>query len=120
MYNSFWERSYVTTQSIKKLKQEYRDWALDKSGWRMVGAKNPIFYNLDELEHREELKKQLFFKESPFYDEDLPNQRLIVTFLLNIKTIIERYERDRLNGLVSYRASPAKLPRRDKPILRDF
>lgn len=80
VYNSFGERSYVTTQSIKKLKKEYRDWALDKSGWRMVGDKNPIFYNLDELEHREELKKQLFFKESPFYDEDLPNQRLIVTF----------------------------------------
>ncbi|SNI07356.1 Uncharacterised protein [Streptococcus pneumoniae] len=80
MYNSFGERSYVTTQSIKKLKKEYRDWALDKSGWRMVGDKNPIFYNLDELEHREELKKSSSLKNLLFMMKIYQIQRLIVTF----------------------------------------
>ena len=80
VYNSFGERSFVTTQSIKKLKKEYKDWALDKSGWRKVGEEKSIFYNLAEIEASDELSKHIFFKESPFPDQDLPEQRLIVTF----------------------------------------
>lgn len=49
-FNSKDERAYITTQSIKKLKEHLKDWALSKEGWSLQG-KDKLF-NLDEVSER--------------------------------------------------------------------
>jgi hypothetical protein len=39
-FNNQSERSFITTQSIKKLKKYLREWALDPSGWMISGEDN--------------------------------------------------------------------------------
>ena len=81
-YNMQGGRGYVIAQSIKKLSNELQDYALNKSGWRILGNTNDI-YNLDDIEKDETLKKQ--YKETIFYKEtekenDNIKEGLIVTF----------------------------------------
>ena len=37
-FNNYGERSFITTQSIKKLKDETKVWALDPTGWSLEGS----------------------------------------------------------------------------------
>lgn len=36
-FNNFGERSFITTQSVKKLKKELQEWCLDPKGWELEG-----------------------------------------------------------------------------------
>ena len=54
-------RGFVITQSIKKLNNELKEFALDKSGWRILGNLKNI-YNLNEIENNEILKQQYYNK----------------------------------------------------------
>ena len=38
-FNNFGERSFITTQSIKKLKKELKEWCLDPTGWELEGSR---------------------------------------------------------------------------------
>ena len=53
-FNNMQERAYITTQSLKKLKKESRDWALSPEGWSVSGARKGRgrrkFYDLRELD----------------------------------------------------------------------
>ena len=75
-------RGFVITQSIKKLNNELKKFALDKSGWRILGNLKDI-YNLGEIEKNEDLKKiyynSIFYKELECETKSV-NQTLIVTF----------------------------------------
>src|SRR5699024_7240383 len=75
-------RGFVITQSIKKLKNELQEFALDKEGWRILGNITNL-YNLDEIEKDEQLKKQyfntIFYKEIESETASV-KQTLIVTF----------------------------------------
>lgn len=75
-------RGFVITQSIKKLNNNLKEFALDKNGWRILGNLKDI-YNLDEIENDEELKKQhynkIFYKEIECETKSV-KQALIVTF----------------------------------------
>ena len=75
-------RGFVITQSIKKLKNELQEFALDKEGWRILGNITNL-YNLDEIEKDEQLKKQyfntIFYKETESETKSV-KQTLIVTF----------------------------------------
>ena len=75
-------RGFVITQSIKKLKNELQEFALDKNGWRILGNITNL-YNLDEIEKDEQLKKQhfntIFYKEIESETASV-KQTLIVTF----------------------------------------
>lgn len=48
------DRGFVITQSIKRLNKELKEFALDKSGWRILGNIKTI-YNLENIESNEEL-----------------------------------------------------------------
>lgn len=75
-------RGFVITQSIKKLNNELQEFALDKTGWRILGNITNL-YNLDEIEKDEQLKKQyfntIFYKETESETKSV-KQTLIVTF----------------------------------------
>lgn len=74
-YNHMGERAFIVTQSIKKLKAEEREWALDRSGFKRVSDDKPV--NLETLS--DEDKNGLFYKDEPYTTPKL-YQRLIITY----------------------------------------
>lgn len=74
-YNSFGNRHFVTTQSIKKLKKNLKEWALDPNGWQKPGNKQE--YNLNELDLEND--DSVYYKMRPINENDL-EQNLFVTF----------------------------------------
>ena len=81
-FNNISGRSFITTQSIKKLKSHLKQWALDlTSGWKLYGSDKT--YNISKLRENEELMEQYhdktFYKER-WIKENGIEQRLIVTY----------------------------------------
>ena len=55
------KRSFITTQSIKKLKGHLKEWALDPTGWRLAGSDSKVQYDIRNLDDKQDTEK-LFFK----------------------------------------------------------
>ena len=75
-------RKFVTTQSLKKLKQFLKDWSLDlTSGWKLPESDKT--YNISKLREDEDLIKKfyhkVFYKERWIKENGL-EQRLIITY----------------------------------------
>ena len=85
-FNNKDERSFITTQSIKKLKKHLKDWALEKTGWKLSGDSKE--YDISKIEETEEsvekYKNKIFYKERWINENDL-EQKFIVTFSLKYK-----------------------------------
>ena len=81
-YNIKDNRGFVITQSLKKIKKEYKEQIFDKNNWRLPGDLKHL-YNLDEIENNEALKEKyyntLFYKIIPTETKSV-KQDLIVTF----------------------------------------
>lgn len=75
VYNHMGERAFIVTQSIKKLKAEEREWALERSGFKRVSDDRPV--DLENLS--DEDKNDLFYKDEPYTTSKL-HQRLIITY----------------------------------------
>lgn len=69
-------RSYVVTQSLKRMKTYLKEWALDPSGWRKLNDDKE--YSLDTLDEEKHLN-DVFFKER-WINENEIEQRLIVSY----------------------------------------
>lgn len=81
-FNNQSNRKFVTTQSLKKLKQFLKDWSLDLSkGWHLPGIDKT--FDISNLRDSEELINKyydkIFYKER-WIKEDGLEQRLIITF----------------------------------------
>ena len=81
-FNNKNNRKYVTTQSLKKLKEFLKDWSIDLSkGWKLSGYDKT--FDISSLRNNEELidkyYDKVFYKER-WIKEDGIEQRLIVTF----------------------------------------
>lgn len=85
-FNNISNRSFITTQSIKKLKKFLMDWALANDGWHLIG--NDKVFNIEQIQNDEKLKQQYynktFYKERWIKENDL-EQRLIVTFSIKYR-----------------------------------
>ena len=87
-FNNYGERSFITTQSIKKLKEELKTWALDPTGWSLEGSEET--FDISELEDTPENRKKLFYKQQWIegWDEERDiafEQNLIITYSLKYK-----------------------------------
>ena len=83
-FNSMGGRAYVITQSLKKLKKEDRDIALDPTGWKVPGGKKPI--DLRELDETSPaVIDTVYYKEVNLETDALPDQSLIVTYSVKYK-----------------------------------
>ena len=87
-FNNYGERSFITTQSIKKLKADLKDWCLDPKGWELEGSRKK--YDISELEDTKENRKKIFYKQKLIegYDEERDitfDQTIIVTYSLKYK-----------------------------------
>lgn len=89
------DRSFVTVQSLKKLKGYLQEWALDCKGWRTAGSDREYdIGTLDSSEHCE----TLFYKErwdpTKMSTGETLEQRIIVTFSFKYKAYLS-YVRER-------------------------
>ena len=78
-FNAMNARSYITTQSLKKLNEDLRKTALNPTQWHLMGSKTPYKkYNLNELDEKK-YADAIFYKEVPVDNDDF-YERLIVTY----------------------------------------
>ena len=73
-YNHMGERAYIVTQSIKKLKKEEKEWALNPQGFKRVSDDKPV-----DITKLPEDDKGLYYKDEPYTTKKL-HQRLIITY----------------------------------------
>ena len=68
-------RSFIVTQSIKKLKSEYKEDALKKTGFKRLSDRKPV--DIENLENED--INELYYKEIPYISGDI-DQLLIITY----------------------------------------
>lgn len=91
-FNNIQGRSFITTQSLKKIKSHLRDWALDKSGWKLPGSAKE--FNINEID--ENMHKESVFYKERWINEEGFEQRLIVSY----STKYRDYERQVRNSQI--------------------
>lgn len=77
MFNSIENRSYIVTQSLKKIKSHIQDWALNKDDWHTLSNPN-ISINLDNIDNSSN-NQTIYYKER-WINENGLEQRLIVSY----------------------------------------
>ena len=68
-------RSFIVTQSIRKLKSEYKEDALKKTGFKRLSDRKPV--DIENLENED--SNELYYKEIPYISGDI-DQLLIITY----------------------------------------
>ena len=77
-FNSFQHRAYVITHSLKKMKQEDREIAMNPAQFRKLGS--PKFIDLRSLDESDkEVFNSIYYKEVPVINGDM-DETLIVTY----------------------------------------
>lgn len=111
-FNNTNDRRFITTQSIKKLKDFLKEWALDlTSGWKLYGSDKT--YNISKLRDDDEIIKsyydKTFYKER-WIKEDGLEQRLIVTFSPKYQEYQKHIRNNQVNrALKMIESNPTKL-----------
>ena len=100
--DSVGDRSFITVQSLKKLKEHLQEWALDCRGWRTAGSdKEYDISTLDPAEHYE----TLFYKErwdpTKMSTGETLEQRIIVTFSFKYKEYLAYVRERQVNRAVA-------------------
>lgn len=85
-FNNKDDRAFITTQSIKKLKEHLKYWSLETTGWHLPGS-DRIFdiSDFDEIVH----KDHIFYKERWIKENGL-EQKLIVTYSVKYRDYMRR------------------------------
>lgn len=116
-FNDKENRKFITTQSIKKLKDYLKEWMFDKTGWHIPRIPNPI--DLSNLDNDEELQEK--FKDTIFYKERWINengleQKIIVTYSLKYKNYqknIRNSQIERAQKLINSNPKSISKPRQN-------
>lgn len=100
--DSVGDRSFITVQSLKKLKEYLQEWALDCRGWRTAGSdKEYDISTLDPAEYYE----TLFYKErwdpTKMSTGETLEQRIIVTFSFKYKEYLAYVRERQVNRAVA-------------------
>lgn len=121
-FNSTQERSFITTQSIKKLKKHLNEWALAPDGWHIPGSGK--VFNINEISKDPELHerygKTTFYKER-WIKENAFEQKLIVSFSFKYQDYqrqIRRRQIERAMKLV--KSNPSDLKRKGQNDYKRF
>lgn len=122
-FNNIGERSFITTQSIKKLKTDLKKWCLDPTGWHL--STDDDGYDISELEDTPENRKKLFFKQTYVEgwdkERDIPfNQTLIVTYSLKYRNYQRSVRNRQIDRAMKYLENPASADKRPQNDARRF
>ena len=80
-FNNKDERAFITTQSIKKLKEHLKKWALASNGWQL--SNDIKFYDISEIDEDKD-KNKVFYKER-WINENGLEQKIIVTYSIKYR-----------------------------------
>ena len=109
LFNDIGTRSYVITQSLKKLKKEDREIALDPRQYRRLGSDQLI--NLEDLdEEDQEVFNSIYYKEVPVEGKSI-SETLIVTYSPKYKEYqkkIRQAQIDRAMKMIGEGGKPKK------------
>jgi transposase len=95
LFNSLNARSYITTQSLKKLKSDLRKTALDSAQWYLMGSKAKYKkYNLNDIDE-EKYANSVFYKEIPVDNDDF-DERLIITYSIKYRNYMRKIRNNQI------------------------
>ena len=122
-FNNYGERSFITTQSIKKLKENLKAWALDPTGWSLEGGEET--FDISQLEDTPENHKKLFYKQQWIegWDEEREiafNQNLIVTYSLKYKQYQQTIRNRQVERAIKAMQNPSTLERHTQTDAKRF
>ena len=122
-FNNYGERSFITTQSIKKLNKEKKEWCLDPTGWSLEGGNKT--YDISKIEDNDENKNKIFYKQIWIegYDEERDisfNQTLIVTFSLKYKIYQKTIREKQIERAKKYMKHPSTADKRAQTDAKRF
>jgi len=113
IYNNIQSRSYIVTQSLKKIKGHLKDWALSSKDWYTLNSNKKIDLNdIDKTSDNEEI----YYKERWINEDDL-SQRLIVSYspkYAAYQRSVRTRQIERAQNLINQPASMSK-KRQDDP-----
>ncbi len=92
-FNTKGERSFITTQSIKKLKGFLQEWCLDNDGWKLQGSSNT--YSLTDIDE-DKYKDAIFYKER-WINENGFEQKLIVSYSIKYRDYMRTLRERQIN-----------------------
>lgn len=107
LFNTKGNRAFITTQSVKKLKQHLKEWALNPNGWHL--SNNINTYNIAKIDE-ETYHDKTFYKER-WINENGIEQKLVVTFSFKFKNYqqtIRKSQIDRACKLISSNTTKMK------------
>ena len=76
IFNNIQDRSFIVTQSLKKIKRHLKDWALSKEDWHKLNSNKLI--NLNDIDNSSS-NEEIYYKER-WINENGLEQRLIVSY----------------------------------------
>lgn len=122
-FNNYGERSFITTQSIKKLTADLKDWSINPDGWHLEGKKGT--FNISELEDTPENRKKIFYKQKLIegYAEERDitfDQTLIVTYSLKYKLYQQTVRNRQIERAKKYLEHPSESDRCSKTDAKRF
>lgn len=121
-------RGFITTQSIKKLKQYLEDWCLNPSGWRLPGEKPGITHDIRTLD--EETDKEKIYYKDRWIKEPVEvtvngktkkiviEQHLIVSYCIKYRNYLRRIREgqiERARAMISRGESAVAKKRQNDP-----
>lgn len=111
-FNNFGNRSYVITQSLKKLKEEDRNIALNKTQFRKVGSS--MFIDLTTLDETDpDVFHSIFYKEIPIEGNKI-SETLIVTYSPKYKAYQQKIREKQIQRAVHMISKNGKLKKNRK------
>lgn len=83
-------RSFITTQSVKKLKAHLKEWALAPQGWRLSGDFSGSSYDIRELDDEDD-KDKIFFKSRWIKEKSVVNDNGVTKTVVIEQQLIVSY-----------------------------
>ena len=108
-YNNLQGRKFVTTQSVKKLKNFLQDFCLEDNGWRLLGDTQT--YKISEID--EELNYNKIFYKERWINENGLEQRLIVTYSPKYCNYQKNIRQRQIQRASKFVERPSKLHKRN-------
>lgn len=122
-FNNYGERSFITTQSIKKLTATLQQWALDPSGWKLEGCDG--HFDISKLEDNPENRGKVFYKQRLIETWDAEhdiafNQTLIVTYSLKYRNYQKQLRERQVERAMAALSNPSSLQRHSQTDAKRF
>ena len=111
LFNNKDGRAFITVQSLKTLKSFQREWALEKSGWRIMGEGSAV-YDLTKI-NEEEYNETTFYKERWFKENGI-EQRMIVTYQIKYRDYLKNVRKGQIERAKSKVDHPSSLKRKNQ------